>query len=420
MRVRRTSLLCPCAYSAVGTGYHSVPTDSKSRHVFKGDFSVEVKGMSEGEAEQLLVQSARTGGVEPLMTQRVRQRIFERCQGHPYAMKLVASQVKSEAGLTDVLSQVLRKGDLLDALFRRSVDDLGDDEDAVFLFLLVGQFAGGVSEPAARVITDPASIDLDKAVYELLRRSLIEIAGDGAHPRYDMPSMAREFAQRYIAGHLLQTDVSAAAAFIRRWPALVQGRVLEAAEGISRDLRNATLPRIDKERALEAVRILTSFDTSVWALVARAERDAGVPESAWEDAYKRAIEVDPTRSDLLFEWAEATSDFDRQVELKVQAVSADRANIALASKVAHFLNSLYSRERDRYQPVKWSALMGRVIEALEGSFLELDGEALSRLAWLYIHSRRSNDARRVVERGLAVDFENESLRKLAAYQKIQL
>ena len=87
------------------------------------------------------------------------------------------------------------------------------------------------------------------------------------------------------------------------------------------------------------------------------------------------------------------------------------------------LNSLYSREhgeRDRYQPIKWSALMGRVIEALEGSFLELDGEALSRLAWLYIHSGRSNDARRVVERGLVVDFGNESLRKLAAYQKIRL
>jgi hypothetical protein len=63
--------------------------------------------------------------------------------------------------------------------------------------------------------------------------------------------------------------------------------------------------------------------------------------------------------------------------------------------------------------------MGRVIEALEGSFLELDAEALSRLAWLYIHCGRASDSRRVVERGLVVDFENESLRKLAARQKIR-
>jgi hypothetical protein len=167
------------------------------------------------------------------------------------------------------------------------------------------------------------------------------------------------------------------------------------------------------------LRILTSFDSSAWPLLARAQREAGASESDWEDAYKRAIEVDPGRADLLFEWSEATSDFDRQVELKVQAVSADKGNVALASKVAHFLNSLYSRERGRYQPVKWAALMGRVIEVLEGSFLEPDGEALSRLAWLYIHSGRSNEARRVVERGLIVDFENESLRKLATRQKIK-
>jgi hypothetical protein len=69
--------------------------------------------------------------------------------------------------------------------------------------------------------------------------------------------------------------------------------------------------------------------------------------------------------------------------------------------------------------VKWSALIGRVIDALEGSFLELDGESLSRLAWLYIHSGRTSEARRVVERGLTVDFENESLRKLAVRQKIR-
>jgi hypothetical protein len=44
------------------------------------------------------------------MTSEVRRRIFERCQGHPYAMKLVASQVKTEAGLTvDYENESIRK-----------------------------------------------------------------------------------------------------------------------------------------------------------------------------------------------------------------------------------------------------------------------------------------------------------------------
>ncbi len=172
-----------------------------SRHVFRGDYAVDVTGMSDDEAGELLLRSARSAGIEPLMTPRVRQRIFERCQGHPYAMKLVASQLKSESGLTDLLTQVLRKNALLDALFRRSLEDLRDDEDALFVFLLVGQVAGGVSEAAARTITESASIDLEKAAGELLRRSLIDVR-DGPLPMYDMPAMAREFAQRHIAGHI--------------------------------------------------------------------------------------------------------------------------------------------------------------------------------------------------------------------------
>jgi hypothetical protein len=390
-----------------------------SRHTFKGDYSVEVKGMADAEAEKLLIQSARAAGVEPLMTPQTRAKIFARCQGHPYAMKLVASQVKTEAGLTDLLNQVLRKEDLLEALFRRSVDDLVDHEDAIFVFLLVSQFRGGLSEAAARVVTEPASIDLDDALHELLRRSLIEVA-DGPAVLYDMPAMAREFADKHLAGHLLQTEISSASTFLRRWVPLIEGRVAEAAEAISRAVRSGELATPDMQRASRALRVLTTFDPRLWGLVAVADRESGAPEDVWEAAYKRAIEADPARPDLLFEWSEATKDFDRQVELKVQAASVDRGNVALASRVANFLNGLYARDRDRYSSIRWAALMGRIIEALEANFLELDGEALSRLAWLYIHAGRANEVERVVERGLTVDFGNEDLRKLARRNNMKL
>jgi hypothetical protein len=390
-----------------------------SRHVFAGDSPLEVRGMSESEAEQLLLHAARSAGIEPLMTPEVRRRIFERCQGHPYAMKLVASQVRSEAGLTGLLSSVLRSSDLLDALFRRSLDDLGNDDDAVFLFLLLGRFASGLPEPAMRVAAEPEGIDLDRSVEALRRRSLVDVAARSDAARYDMPAMAREFAQRHLSGHVLRTEVDSTAEFLRRWPALVQGRVGEAAESMLAALAAQPSDAVLKERILSALRVLTSFDSGVWVHVARGERAVNEERMQWEDAYKRAVESAPDRADLLFEWSEATRDPDRQVELKVQAVRADPSNIALASRVANFLNGLYSRDRRRYQRIRWSALMAAVINALESRFAELDGEALSRLAWLYIHAGRASESRRVIERGLAVDYENESIRKLAIRQKIK-
>lgn len=390
-----------------------------SRHVFAGDAPIEVRGMSEAQAEQLLLNAARAAGVEALMTSEVRARIFERCQGHPYAMKLVASQVRTEAGLMGLLTSVIRNDDLLDALFRRSLEDLGNDDDAVFVFLLLGMFAGGLSEPGLRVAVEPESIDLDRVIEALRKRSLVDVLGGDVGARYDMPAMAREFSQRHLAGHLLRTEVESAVEFVRRWPPLVHGRVVESAELMLAALTHEHGDAVLRDRILSALRVLTAFDEDVWLHVARGERVASASGSRLEDAYKRAVEAAPDRADLLFEWSEATQDPDRQVELKVQAVRADPSNVALASKVAHFLNTLYFNDRSRYQPVRWSALMGAVIDALESRFSELDGEALSRLAWLFIHAGRAPESRRVVERGLVVDYGNESIRKLATRQKIK-
>lgn len=189
---------------------------------------------------------------------------------------------------------------------------------------------------------------------------------------------------------------------------------------------SGTVDGADRRRSLAALRALTPFDPGIWITVARAERGAGSLPGVWEDAYKRAVENSPGRADILNEWSEVTPDPDRQVELKVQAVAADPANVAFASRVANFLNYLHASDKARvlegdearYQPLKWAALMGTVISALERNFQQLDGEALSRLAWLYIHADRGQESRRVIERGLVVDFENESLRKLAARQKM--
>jgi hypothetical protein len=288
------------------------------------------------------------------------------------------------------------------------------------VFLLIGRFAGGLSEPALRVAVEPEHIDLDRAIDALKRRSLIEVVrAESGAARYDMPTMAREFAQRHLVGHVLRTEVDSTADFLRRWPPLMLGQAVETAELMLAALANETGDSILNGRIVSALRVLTSFDEDVWVHVARAERAVGASGTVWEEAYKRAVEAAPDRADLLYEWSEATLDPDRQVELKVQAVRADPTNIALASRVGNFLNGLYSRDRSRYQPVRWSALMSAVIDALESQFAELDGEALSRLAWLYIHAGRPAESRRVVERGLAIDYENESIRKLATRQKIK-
>jgi hypothetical protein len=57
-----------------------------SRHDFHGDSQVRVTGMDLPEARQLLLDAARTAGREGQLGEGEIERIWERCQGHPYAI----------------------------------------------------------------------------------------------------------------------------------------------------------------------------------------------------------------------------------------------------------------------------------------------------------------------------------------------
>jgi hypothetical protein len=152
----------------------------------------------------------------------------------------------------------------------------------------------------------------------------------------------------------------------------------------------------------------------LWILVARARKAADYSQSSWDDAYKRAVEENPGRADILWEWSESISGRDRQLELKVQAVAADPANVALASSAALILNALYARERRLFTQLTWRALFRPVADVLESHFEELDAPALSRLAWVYLHAGQKRDAGRAVTRGETVDPENSDIERLVA------
>ena len=228
-----------------------------SRHYFRGDFQLPVPGMEFEEARELLLRAARGAGAEPLMTDDVVRRIFERCEGHPYAMKLVASQVTTLGGVAPQIDQVVRDEELLEALFRRSIDDLAGDQDALFTFLLISQFERGLIEPPLRAVADIEGFDLDQAIQSLVLRSLVEVASsDSGFATYDMPQMARTFARdRLLAGHLLQRQVGDAAERLRAVTGLMDGQLIKACNSIAVSLSSGGVEPSEADWYVAAARI---------------------------------------------------------------------------------------------------------------------------------------------------------------------
>jgi hypothetical protein len=386
-----------------------------SRHDFRGDFQVQVRGMELDEAGKLIRDAARRAHREGLIDQQAIESIFTRCQGHPYAMKLVASNVATKAGLGELLSRTLRDEALLDALFRASVSDLDDPSE--FVFLLVSRFSNGVAEIALRVATTREEIELEPALRILHERSLAEF--DPETQRYIVPAMAREFASKLLTGHVHRSNVEAVQHYLNSWPGLAAGHVTEAARAMEASVLTDG-PDRQGRRTAETLRELAEHDGVAWQHLARVLRAIGAPAGSIDEAFKRAVEAEPRASRLFIEWAESVdpSDVDRRVELRIQAAMANPDDFKVASTVAAFLAQFHKPYKRRYDSVRWSSLIRPVIDVLDSNFERLDANECSRLAWLYLLIRNEGGAKRAVLRGRDLDEDNEDIKKLVIRLRI--
>ncbi|MGE3795702.1 MAG: hypothetical protein AB7I38_17505 [Dehalococcoidia bacterium] len=386
-----------------------------SRHVVPGESDLELSGMDLAQARELLTREARRLNREPLMTDPVMDEIYRGTHGHPYAMKLAAARFTTAGATQKAIKGALSDEQVLEALFRRSFDDLGSSE-AEFVFLLIGEFPGGVSEDALRVACHPHEIDVDAALGTLQLRSLVEAIAATPVARFDMPTMAREFCRsRLIKGHLLQGAIEAAAAFLQRFPELVVGDWHSGAQKLESAVTERSERSTEAARALASLEVLAETHRTVWVRVAHARRALGRPEHDWSEAYKRAVEEAPGRSSVLLEWSNLATDPDTQIRLKVQAVAAEPENVELAVLVARFLNRWYADKPRRYSDLEWHGLIQPVATALERHVDSLGGDGLSNLAWLYLHDGRQRErAERIVDLGLEREPENRYLKALTA------
>jgi hypothetical protein len=226
--------------------------------------------------------------------------------------------------------------------------------------------------------------------------------------------MAREFArERLILGHLLEAAVRESERFIGRWNGLVAGHLVLAANSMLRAVEETPADRQLATRVTRYQEALADGNPRVWPVLARTLRVAGYSEDRWAEAYKRSVEADPSDVDTILEWSDLASALLRRVGLKVQAVLADPSRIDLASTVGNFLNELYRNNRSVFTLVQWTSMMRPVIDALEAHETELDGDAASRLAWLFIHADRDQErAANVVDAALLRHPNNEHLARL--------
>jgi hypothetical protein len=153
---------------------------------FKGDYPLEVKGMNEDEARQLVEKTSTSIRVAEYLEKKYVDDLITHSDGNPYVIKILLGEVAKEKRAANIPRLVAGSGDILTALFERTYSALTPCAQRVFLTL------SAWNSPVPRLALETVLYqstgqrsEVEKGIESLLQYSMCEI--------YVAPSDQQEF-----------------------------------------------------------------------------------------------------------------------------------------------------------------------------------------------------------------------------------
>lgn len=394
---------------------------------FKGDYPIDVRGMSDAECNLLINATAVKLGIQDLLTADYRRELVHESEGHPYVVKILLGEVAKAGKLRKVERIVADADELLTALFERTYALLTPVAQRVFLTLCNWRTTiPKLALEAVLLRPDNEKMAVAEAIDELARSSFIELLESQADREIfvSTPLVATLFGRRKLAVSPMKSAIEADTAILHQFGA-----------GQRSDVRHGVAPRIERliasiaKRALQDKQALEEYLPMLefiarhypptWLKVAALYEDLGTPDALEraKQALRRHLERE-TGSAAVRSWrrlaivCHRTGDLHGELHALVELAHSG-AEFDEISNAASQLNFLLVQNRAALESEEKQILIRRLTAAMEARWREADATALSRLAWLHLHLRDVPKAQEYVRRGLALDGNNEHCLRLA-------
>ncbi len=395
---------------------------------FRGDFPLEIGGMTDEQAAQLIDRQADRLGVRELVSApSYRRTLIDESYGHPYVIRIMLGQVARERR-TVTPERILADADsILQALFERTYEQMEPSTQRAFLLLASWRVI--VPEIAIRAVllrSRGPKIDVQRAVDELARFSLLErtSAEEQGQDMVSLPLAASVFGRFKLAASSLR-------------PVVEEDRklLMEFGPGKGRRSDQKVLPRI--QRLYEVVASSAQSDASrfdeyrpLLEYMAKSLPEAfvGLSELVWEIGdsddmrrlavgYLRAyLETDAPvarRRDVWRRVAErcrAMGDAMGEIHGLCEVALLASAREGDMGNCVNMLNNRLRVMKAEQVDAAWSeevrSLLHSVCERMQRGLADLTSTDCSRLAWLYMNNGSAERARDIVHVGLKRDPQN--------------
>jgi hypothetical protein len=407
---------------------------SRSRD-FKGDYPVEVLGMSEAESEQLIQLTANQLSIQNVVTEEFRRDLYRESDGHPYVIKLLLGEVANSGKVGKIERIVAGKEEVLDALFERTYAALSPSAKQIFLTLCNWRsLVPAIAVEAVTLRTANEHLDVEVALAELRRASFVDISESERtiDAFISVPLVATVFGKRKLDVSPMKSAVAANVAFLQYFGAAQKS-----------DIKHGIGPRIERffRRVADEVDrrpenlsvyvpilefIARRYYRAWWLLVDLYEE---VGQDAFYERAKeclsRFLEAEVNLSERRAAWERMaklckwTLDGIGEVNALVELCSVPNIELTAISNAINRWNLLFKQQYLTITTDERVILGTRLLHLAEARLGEADATDFSRVAWLALALHEEERARRFTLEGLAIDPNNEYCTKLAQKLGVQ-
>lgn len=396
---------------------------------FAGDFPVEVRGMTDAEAESLIASVSASLGIAGFLKTDYKSALIRESDGHPYVMKILLGEVAKTGKAVRPERLVAGQDEILTALFERSYAALTPAAQRVFL--LLASWRSVVPEVALEAVvlrSENERTDVRAALEELRRMSLVDEIRSEMDGQFfvGVPLAAALFGRRKLSASPLRVVVDADSQLLQSFGA---GRKEDVKHGVMPRVRRllkrmaeAEDPATARVSLLPILTFLASRVPAVWLELANYDREAGNREEAVV-ALRRFLEKPDSSAEVPRAWrmladlCRSTGDYAGEIHALAEMCDAEGVGTEVISSAANRLNGLFVElNRKGQSPIdrdERRLVVERIAGRLEERLEELDATDCSRLAWLHVNLKNSARGLAVVERGLTLDPTNSYCRSLA-------
>ncbi len=394
---------------------------------FKGDYPVEVGGMTDEEARELVKVTAEHLSITHLLSASYVADLINEAEGHPYVIKILLGEVAKEKRAGRIERLVAGREEILTALFERTYASLTPCAQRAFMTLAAWNSA--VPRVALEAVLQKsvgATAEVERAVDMLLQYSLAERQRSIEGLDFiELPLVALLFGRKKLNVSPFQAAIKSDAELLQMLGTVNRGEVhFSLAKRIDYFL-GSIARQIEKGETFEKyapiVEMIGRHFPPAWLSLARLHMEADTVEG-FEKAkaeLRRYLEQDSTSPVAAEAWRSLahccfkTNDLLGDVHAFVQRAKIASVPFSDLSNTARLLNDLLRKQRLGAGSDEKRSLGEELLTVMNRRLSEAAGDDISQMAWLALRLGEHARASDLVRRGLKSEPDNAYLLKLA-------